>query len=202
MVEPIQGEGGINMPHKGYLKEVEEICKEKGVLFILDEVQSGSFRTGKFLASQYEDVKADIVTLAKGLAGGIPIGVTVSKKDVDFSKGEHGSTFGGNSLSCQAANFVIDHVLKNRLDKNAKEAGDYLIAEIGKLGKPVIKGIRGKGLMIGIELDKQGKEYVEKAAKKGLLINCANDNVLRFLPPLTISKKEIDIAVRVLGEIL
>ena len=202
MVEPIQGEAGINIPDKGYLENVGKICKEKNVLLILDEVQSGCFRTGKFLASQYENVEPDMITLAKGLANGIPIGVTIAKQGIDFEKGQHGSTFGGNNLSCTAASFVIDYVLKNKLDNNAKIMGDYFIDKLKKLDKNVIKEIRGKGLLIGVELNKKGDEYVNKAAEKGLLINCANEKVLRFLPPLIINKQEIDSALKILDEIL
>ena len=202
MVEPIQGEAGINIPNRGYLEQVAKICKEKSVLLMLDEIQSGTFRTGKFLASQYEDIQADVVTLAKGLAGGVPIGVTIAKKGIDFEKGQHGSTFGGNNLSCAAANFVIDYVLKNKLDKNAKKQGDYFLKKLNELKKPIIKEIRGKGLMIGVELNTKGEEYVKKATEKGLLINCANENVLRFLPPLIINKKEIDTAINILDGIL
>lgn len=202
MVEPIQGEAGINIPGKGYLEAVAKVCKEKKVLLILDEIQSGSFRTGKFLASQYEKLEPDMVTLAKGLAGGIPIGVTIAKKGIDFKKGQHGSTFGGNNISCAAANFVIDYALKNKLAENAKKQGDYFLKRLNSLNKPVIKDIRGKGLMIGVELNQKGDEYVKKAAEKGMIINCANEKVLRFLPPLIITKDDINSALKILEEIL
>jgi len=203
VIEPIQGEAGIIVPSVGYLKKVAELCKEKKVLLIVDEVQSGNGRTGKYFAYLLEGIKPDIVTLAKGLANGVPIGVCLS--DLDFDKGNHASTFGGNNLACAAANATIDFIIDNKLMENAVSIGDYFMKKLEELGKKhsIIKKVKGKGLMVGVELNKdKAKEIVDKCLKKGLLINNATDNILRFLPPLIIGKKEVDEAVKVLGDVL
>jgi acetylornithine/N-succinyldiaminopimelate aminotransferase len=200
IIEPIQGEAGIVVPDAGYLKKVSLLCKKKKVLLIVDEVQTGNGRTGEYFAYLHEDIKPDIVTLAKGLANGIPIGVCIS--DYEFGKSEHASTFGGNSLSCAAANATIDYILDHKLMKNASKMGEYFMEELGKLGKSVVK-VKGKGLMIGVELNSnKSKEVVLKCLKKGLLLNNVTENTLRFLPPLTITKKEVDEAVEILEEVL
>ena len=149
MIEPIQGEAGVIVPDEDYLKNVSEICKKKGVLLIFDEVQSGNGKTGKFFAYEHSEIKPDIVTLAKGLANGVPIGVCIS--NYEFEKGDHASTFGGNNLACAAANATIDYVLENKLMENAVKIGEYMTKELKKL--PHIKEVRGKGLMIGAEID-------------------------------------------------
>ena len=157
IIEPIQGEAGIVVPDAGYLKKVSLLCKKKKVLLIVDEVQTGNGRTGEYFAYLHEDIKPDIVTLAKGLANGIPIGVCIS--DYEFGKSEHASTFGGNSLSCAAANATIDYILDHKLMKNASKMGEYFMEELGKLGKSVVK-VKGKGLMIGVELNSNKSKEV------------------------------------------
>lgn len=203
VIEPIQGEAGVIVPDKGYLKKVEEICHKNNILLIIDEVQSGNGKTGKFFAYQHENVKPDIVTLAKGLANGIPIGVCIS--NYEFDKSEHASTFGGNNLSCAAANAVIDYILDNKLMENAVKVGNYFMKKLNELKNKykIIKKVKGKGLMIGVELNEnKAKEITEKCLEKGLIINNATDNILRFLPPLVISEKEVDEAVGILKGVL
>jgi len=204
IVEPIQGESGIIIPSEDYLMKLKKLCEEKNVLLILDEIQTGTGRTGKFFAYLYYDIKPDIVTLAKGLANGIPIGVMIAKEGIDFDKSDHGSTFGGNNLSCAAANAVIDFILDNKLMENAAKQGNYFIKKLNQLKNKgnTIKEARGKGLMIGVELNIEAKEIQNKCLEKGLLVNCASDNVLRFLPSLIITKKEIDAAIKILDEAL
>jgi len=203
IVEPIQGESGIIVPSDDYLKQVREICDKKNILLIIDEIQT-SMRTGKFFAYQHNKILPDIVTVAKGIAGGIPIGITIASQKVAdaFEPGDQGSTFGGNSLSCAAANFVIDFVMKNELIEDAKNMGNYFVDKLKGLNDKTIKEIRGKGLMIGVELNKDAKEVVDSCLKKKLLVNKCTDNVIRFLPPLIITKKEIDKAIGILGEVL
>ncbi|MCK5282221.1 MAG: aspartate aminotransferase family protein [Nanoarchaeota archaeon] len=198
MLEPIQGEAGIIVPDEDYLKKVQEICENKKVLLIIDEVQSGNGRTGKFFAYKHSGIKPDIVTLAKGLANGVPIGVCIS--EYEFEKGDHASTFGGNNLSCAAANATIDYILKNKLMDNAVEVGEYFMDKLKKL--PKVKKVKGKGLMIGADVEGDAKQIVEECLKKGFLINNATEHTLRFLPPLMIDKKEIDIAIKILEEAL
>ena len=201
IIEPIQGEAGIIIPDKGYLKQVEKVCKKHKILLIVDEVQSGNGKTGKFFAYQLENVKPDIVTTAKGLANGFPIGVCIARKGLDFKPGEHASTFGGNSLACAAAIATIDEIMK--LMQNAQKMGNYLMQQLKNIKKPIIKKVKGKGLMIGIELKKDvAKNITLKCLKKGLLVNNVADDILRCLPPLTITKKEADTAVKILKEVL
>lgn len=201
IIEPIQGEAGIIVPDPGYLKKVEQLCNKNKVLLIVDEVQSGNGRTGKFFAYLHEDIKPDIVTTAKGLANGVPIGVCIAKQGIDFDKTNHASTFGGNSLSCAAANATIDFMLKEKLMENAVEVGNYFMKELGKLKN--VKKVKGKGLMIGVDLNEdKAKEVVDKCIEKGLLLNNATENTLRFLPPLNITKKDVDDAIEILKEVL
>jgi len=204
LMEPIQGEAGVLIPDRGYLKKVSKICKEKNVLLILDEVQTGAGRTGKFLAFQHENIKPDIVVMAKGLANGVPIGVTLAGKKVAdlLLPGMHGTTFGGNLLSMQAALTVIQIMEEKKLIKNAKLMGKYFLNELKKIKSDKIKEVRGKGLMLAMELNVKGAPFVEKCLKKGLIINCAHDYNLRFLPPFIISKTEIDKGVGIIKEVL
>lgn len=193
IVEPIQGEGGIIIPDDGYLKHVREICAGKGVLLILDEVQTSMGRTGKFFAYQHERIVPDIVAVSKGLANGLPIGATIAAEGIEFGKGEQGSTGGGNALCCAAALKTIEIVIRDKLMENADRQGSYLTSKI--------KGARGKGLMIGIDAKNSGQKVLE-AMQKGLLVNKCTDEVIRMLPPLTIGKKECDLAISILGEVL
>ena len=204
IVEPIQGEGGINVPDIEYLKEIEKICHEKGIVFIVDEVQTGFGRCGTLFAHELFDVKPDIMTMAKGIGGGVPMGGILATEKVAgaFVPGDHGTTFGGGPLVCAAANAVLDTIIDENILDNVNEVGDYFISELKKLDKDIIADVRGKGLMVGIELTKPGAEYVDKLREAGFLINCTADKVLRFVPPLIITKEEIDEFVKALDEIL
>ena len=198
ILEPIQGEAGVLMPSEDYLAKVREVCSKKGVLLILDEVQTANGRTGKFFAYQNTSVKPDIVTVAKGLANGIPIGACLS--DLDFGRAEHASTFGGNCVACAAALATIDYIEKNNLMENAVNVGNHLSESLSKL--PKVKQVRGKGLMIGIDIDADAKQVCDECLKQGLLINNPAERTLRFLPPLNITQAEADKAVRILKKVL
>ena len=204
IVEPIQGEGGVNVPDIEYLKEIEKICDEKDIVFIVDEVQTGFGRCGTLFAHELFDVKPDIMTMAKGIGGGVPMGGILATEKVAsaFVPGDHGTTFGGGPLVCAAANAVLDTIIDENILDNVNEVGEYFISELKKLDKDVIADVRGKGLMVGVELTKPGAEYVDKLREAGFLINCTADKVLRFVPPLIITKEEIDEFVKALDEIL
>ena len=206
MLEPIQGEGGVNVPDKKYLEEVRKLCDERELVLILDEVQTGMGRTGKLFAYEHSGIKPDIFTLAKGLGGGIPIGAMIAKDEVAefFTPGSHASTFGGNPFVCSVALTVLEVIEKDGILKNCEEMGEYLAKKLNGLAKEFkfIKEVRGKGLLIGMELGRDGKDIVESCKEKGLLINCTMNNILRFLPPLIISKNEVDEAVEVLKKAL
>ena len=196
MVEPIQGEGGIKVPNQNYLASLREICDENDWLLILDEIQTGNGRTGEYFCYQLSGIKPDVVTLAKGLGNGIPIGVCLAsgKAAEVLAPGNHGSTFGGNPLSCAVGITVIDQIEKLGLAKRAGELGDRMMGQfrerLGHLNS--VKDIRGMGLMIGIELSSPCGDLVGKALEKGILINVAADSVIRLLPPLTITDEEAE----------
>ena len=204
VVEPIQGEGGVNVPDINYLKEIEKICHEKNIVFIVDEVQTGFGRCGTLFAHELFDVKPDILTMAKGIGGGVPMGGILATEKIAsaFVPGDHGTTFGGGPLVCAAANAVLDTFEEENILDNVNEVGQYFIEELKKLDKEIIADVRGKGLMVGLELTKPGAEYVDKLREAGFLINCTADKVLRFVPPLIITKKDIDEFVKALDEIL
>ena len=204
ILEPIQGEGGVNVPDKDYLKQVEEICHENNIVFIVDEVQTGFGRCGTLFAHELFDIKPDIMTMAKGIGGGVPMGGILATEKVAgaFVPGDHGTTFGGGPLVCAAANAVLDAFEEENILDNVNEVGEYFISELKKLDKEIIADVRGSGLMVGLELAKPGAEYVDKLREAGFLINCTAGNVLRFVPPLIITKEEIDEFVKALDEIL
>ena len=189
---------------RAYLKEIEKICHENGIVFIVDEVQTGFGRCGTLFAHELFDVKPDIMTMAKGIGGGVPMGGILATEKVAsaFVPGDHGTTFGGGPLVCAAANAVLDTIVDENILDNVNEVGDYFISELKKLDKDVIAEVRGKGLMVGLELTKPGAEYVDKLREAGFLINCTADKVLRFVPPLIITKEEVDEFVKALDEIL
>lgn len=196
MVEPIQGEGGIQVPDQNYLASLREVCNENDWLLILDEIQTGNGRTGQYFCYQSSGIKPDVVTLAKGLGNGIPIGVCLARGKAAevLGPGNHGSTFGGNPLSCAVAITVVDQIEKLGLARRAGELGDRMMGEfrqrLGDLNS--VKDIRGMGLMIGIELNSPCGDLVAKGLEKGILINVAADNVIRLLPPLTITDDEAE----------
>ncbi len=194
IVEPIQGEAGVIIPEENYLKEVREITKEREVLLIIDEIQTGFGRTGKLFAFQHSGIKPDILCLAKGMGGGFPIGATVFSCE-DFEPGEHGGTFIGNPLACAVANTVVKVILRDKLTENAREIGDYLLNELEKGGM----NAHGKGLMIGIDV-KDGKKSVLDLIKKGIL-TIHSGNTVRVLPPLIIEKKHADEFLSAVGDI-
>lgn len=200
MVEPVQGEAGIKIASREFLQGIGKICREKKLLLIVDEVQSGMGRTGTFFAFEQYGVKPDIVTLAKGLAGGLPLGATLAlpRTAKNIWPGMHGSTFGGNPVSCAASLEVLKLLTPEALRK-IKTAGVRLLKQISILkNHPAVKEIRGRGLMLAIELNREGAPFVAMARKFGLLINCTQGNILRFLPPYFISASEMRKAVRIL----
>ena len=204
IIEPIQGEGGVNIPDKEYFAEIEKICMENNIVLIVDEVQTGFGRCGTLFAHELYGIKPDIMTMAKGIGGGVPMGAILATDKVAsaFVPGDHGTTFGGGPLVCAAANAVLDVFEEDNILDNVNEVGDYFISELKKLDKDVISQVRGKGLMVGLELTKPGAEYVDKLREAGFLINCTAGNVLRFVPPLIITKEEIDQFIKALDEIL
>ena len=203
MIEPIQGEGGINLCDAGYMKALRTLCDERQLVLILDEVQTGMGRTGKYFAFQHYDIVPDVITLAKALAGGVAMGAIVAdaKLSEAMVPGTHASTFGGNPLACAAAVATIEAIDKEGLLDNARVVGDYARAELSKLAEKfdVIKEVRGVGLMIGVELAVPCADIVRECMHRGLLINCTHDTVLRFMPPMTVAKEHIDQAVGILA---
>ncbi|MBO6304251.1 MAG: acetylornithine transaminase [Selenomonadaceae bacterium] len=207
MLETIQGEGGVYTPKDDYLKKVRALCDKHNALLILDEIQAGIGRSGKFFAYEKYGVKPDIVTLAKGLAGGVPIGAFIATEKVAtaFHAGDHGTTFGGNPLACSAANVVLDTVPTESFLKNVQEVGRYFkekLLDLQKKYPTAIKEVRGEGLILGAELNFEGREIVNEVLKKGAIINCTAGNVLRFIPPLIIQKSDVDEVIRLLDEVL
>jgi len=194
LVELLQGEGGVNVCHEGYLRGLREICEAHGWLLMLDEVQSGMGRTGKWFAFQHSGVKPDVMPLAKGLGNGLPIGACLADGPAAqlFKPGNHGSTFGGNPLACAAALATLDIIEEERLMENAVKVGDFIRAELGRQigGLKGVKEIRGQGLMIGLELEYPCAELVQQALDRGCLINVTMDNVVRLLPPLVFRMEE------------
>lgn len=207
MLEAIQGEGGVHVPDPDYLPKVRALCDKYNAVLIFDEVQCGMGRTGTFFGCQQFGVKPDIVTLAKGLAGGVPIGAFMATDKVAnaFHAGDHGSTFGGNPLACAAACIVLDALIDGNLMENAKEIGAYLQSKFEeyKAKYPnLIKEVRGRGLILGMELTRPGREIANECLDYGAIINCTAGNVLRFVPPLNITKAHVDELISVLDKVL
>lgn len=206
ILELIQGEGGINIAGKDFVSELRKICDRDNLLLIIDEVQTGIGRTGKMFCYENYGITPDIMTLAKSLAGGLPIGAMVAKKEISetLKPGMHASTFGGSPLVCKAALGVFKAVQKEKLLKNCQQMGEYLAVKLNALKDkfPIIKEVRGMGLMWGIELNKTGKSIVEDCIKLGLLINCTHETVLRLMPAINVTKKEIDKALNILDNVL
>jgi len=207
MLEPIQGEGGVRVPDKDYLKKVREICDEAGILLILDEVQTGMGRTGRLFAHEHFGITPDIMTLAKGLGAGMPIGALLATEKVSkaFTPGSHASTFGGNPVVCAAAIATIETLLEDEfIFDNVQRMGRYFMDRLNSLKQDfpdIIISVRGMGLLIGMELLRDCSDIVNACLGKGLLINCTAGNVLRFTPPLTIQKKDIDSCIDMLEEV-
>lgn len=205
MIELVQGEGGINIADKKFVKDLRKLCDDKNLLLICDEVQCGMARTGKTFAWQHYGIKPDIFTLAKALANGLPLGAVVADKKVAevFNYGDHGSTFGGNPVSCAAAAATLK-LITPKLLKDVSDKAKYFVKKLNELKKKFscIKEIRNMGLLVGVELDFAGKDIVEFCIEKGLLINCTQGNILRFLPPFVITKQDIDKTIKILGDAL
>ncbi|PNR92775.1 acetylornithine transaminase [Petrotoga sp. 9PWA.NaAc.5.4] len=205
MLEPIQGEGGINEGDKNYLQEVRKLCDEKDILLIFDEVQTGIGRTGKLFAYEHFGIVPNVMTLAKGLGSGFPIGAMIVDEKADvFVPGDHASTFGGNPLACAIGIKVMKIISDKSFLDQIKDKGDYLKKHLFYIKEKysIMEEVRGKGLMIGCKLNMQeGGEIVKQAMKKGLLINIVNHNVLRFVPPLIVTKSEIDQALEILEDV-
>ncbi len=206
LVEPIQGEGGVIVPKPGYLKGLRELCDRHELLLILDEVQVGMGRTGKFLCHEHEGVQPDIMPLAKALGGGVPIGAMLTRAEIAHSLGlgTHGSTFGGNAIACAAGIAVVHTLLGSGFLDDCSKKGLYFLNRLNELKSrfPFIKDVRGKGLILGAELDVEGGKIVDDCLSEGLMINCAAGKVLRFLPPLIITAEEIDEGLDILEGVL
>jgi acetylornithine/N-succinyldiaminopimelate aminotransferase len=204
ILEPIQGEGGVVIPDDGYLKEVRRICDKHGILMILDEVQVGVGRTGRLFAYEHTAITPDIITLAKALGNGFPVGAMLAKEKYAkaFVPGSHASTFGGNPLAMAAVCATLEILLSDGILENCREMGHYFLAKLEgiKNRNSVVKAIRGRGLIVAMELNVNGEEIVLNCLKKGLLINCTNGNILRFVPPLIIGNEDIDYAAEVLDK--
>ena len=206
MFELIQGEGGVNVAEKDFVLGLRKICNDKNLLLIIDEVQTGVARTGKMFCYQHYGITPDVMTLAKALGGGLPIGVMVVKKGIadTLGPGMHASTFGGGPVICKAALAVLRAIQKEKLFTNTQKMSEYLFSKLNELKNKysIIKELRGIGLMVGMELSIEGKTIVEKCIEKGLLINCTHDRVLRLMPALNITKKDIDKAMDILDSVL
>ncbi|NVN92638.1 MAG: acetylornithine transaminase [Desulfuromonadales bacterium] len=206
MLEPIQGEGGVNIPTAEYFREVRRICDQNNLLLIFDEVQVGMGRTGKLFAYEHFNCAPDIMTLAKALAGGAPIGAMLARNEVAaaFSPGTHGSTFGGNPLVCAAAIATIRTILEENLLAHTVEMGGFLLAELETLAKkyPFVQGVRGIGLMIGMSLALPAAGIVTKGHERGVLLNVVHDTVLRFVPPLIVTQQDVTQMITILDCIL
>ncbi|MGL4451700.1 MAG: aspartate aminotransferase family protein [Sarcina sp.] len=204
ILEPVQGEGGVFPLDINFVKDVYEICREKDILLIVDEVQTGVGRTGTFLSYESFGVTADIVTLAKGLGGGVPIGAILCNEKTEYTIGigDHGSTFGGNPLVTGVANVVVEKFLGDKFLSEINEKSKYLFQKLNQLNNENIVEIRGKGLMVGIEVKGELSSYIDKAIKNGLLLLTAGKSTIRLLPPLNISYNEIDKCIEILGNIV
>jgi acetylornithine aminotransferase len=206
MVEPIQGEGGVRCPENNYLKELRNICNEIGMLLIFDEIQTGMGRTGKLFAYEHYGIEPDIMTLAKALGNGLPIGSMLAKESIAkaFGHGDHASTFGGTPIVTAASLAVTEIFEKDNIVDRCYEVGEYFKGKLLQLKekKETIIDVRGKGLLLGMELNIEGEAIVNACMEKGYLINCIQGNTLRFIPPLIIQKEDIDALINCLDEII
>lgn len=208
MGEPIQGEAGVILPRPGYLKDVREICTQHNVIMILDEIQTGLGRTGKLLAEAHDGIEADVTLIGKALSGGFyPVSAVLSNTDVlgVFMPGDHGSTFGGNPLACAVARAALRVLTEEKMIENAAEMGEYFLSRLREIRSPHIKEVRGKGLMIGVELVPEAggaRRFCEQLMKNGLLCKETHENVIRFAPPLIITREDIDWALERIEPVL
>ncbi len=205
LIEPIQGEAGIKIPAAGYLKAAYELCKKENVLFIADEIQCGLGRSGKMFACEWEGFEPDMYLLGKALGGGVmPISCVVASRDIlgVFEPGSHGSTFGGNPLACAVSIAALDVLVDERLPERSLELGNYLLGCLREIAYDKIVEVRGRGLFIGVELNTSARPYCEALKARGILCKETHDNVIRFAPPLTITKEDLDWAVRQIEQVL
>ena len=205
LMEPIQGEAGVIVPPEGFLKETYRLCREHHILFAADEIQTGFGRTGKLFACDWEGVKPDIYILGKALGGGVmPISATAADREVlgVFEPGSHGSTFGGNPLACAVAVAALEVLVEERLPERSLELGEYFRSELLKIQHPMIKEVRGKGLFIGMELHEPARPHCERLAEAGLLCKETHENTIRFAPPLTITREELDWALERIRKVM
>jgi acetylornithine/N-succinyldiaminopimelate aminotransferase len=206
MLELVQGEGGVNVANASYIKQVREWCDERGLLLIVDEVQTGMGRTGTLFAYQQYGIEPDLMTLAKGLGAGFPIGALLAKGHADvWDPGDHGTTFGGNPLACSVALTVLDEVERLNIPDRARSMGEHLKRGLEQLRErwPVITEVRGLGLLLGVEFrEAVARKVVEHALHEGLLINAVNDNVMRLMPPLVVEREHVELALDVLDTVL
>lgn len=205
LFEPIQGEAGIIIPPEGYLKKAFETCKQNNVLFIADEIQAGLCRSGKMFACEWDDVEPDMYILGKALGGGVfPISCVVANKDVlgVFNPGSHGSTFGGNPMACAVSIASLNILIEENLAQRSLELGEYFLNQLKEIKKPMIKEVRGRGLFIGVELTEAARPYCEALKQEGLLCKETHDTVIRFAPPLIVTKEELDWAIERIAKVL
>ncbi|MCK4924048.1 MAG: ornithine--oxo-acid transaminase [Spirochaetes bacterium] len=208
LVEPIQGEGGVVIPPAGYLKQARELCDRHNIVLMLDEIQTGLGRTGKLLAGEHEGIEADVTVIGKALSGGFyPVSAVLSNREVlgTFTPGDHGSTFGGNPIACAVARQALKVIVEEHMVENAAAMGEYFMGQLKKIESPWIREVRGKGLMIGVELIPEAggaRHYCERLLEKGLLCKETHENVIRFAPPLVIQRDEIDWALERIESVL
>ncbi len=203
ILEAVQGEGGVYPGDADYLLGAQELCRERGALLIMDEIQTGFGRTGKMFAVDHYDLSPDIMTVAKSMAGGFPMGATLlGERVVELSKGIHGSTFGGNPLAAAASLAALNALVDEKLPERAAELGDYLLDELKKIESPIIRNVRGMGLMVGIEIKNKVAPYLRALTERGVLALPAGMTVIRLLPPLVIEKEQLDEVVKTLKEVL
>ncbi len=205
LVEPIQGEGGINIPPSGYLKEAYQICQEQNVLLMADEIQTGLGRTGKLFGCDWENVVPDVYILGKAISAGLyPVSAIAADNEIMevFDPGSHGSTFGGNPLGAAVAKRALEVIEEENMVERSLELGEYLLGELQKIENPIIEDVRGRGLFVGIELDQPARPYAEKLQEEGILVKETHETVLRFAPPLIITKEELDWAIERVFKVL
>jgi ornithine--oxo-acid transaminase len=208
MLEPIQGEGGVIIPPAGYLKQVAELCEKQNVLLMLDEIQTGLGRTGKLFAAEHEDVRPDVTIIGKALAGGFyPVSAVLADKELLglFQPGEHGSTFGGNPLAAAVSRAALKVIRDENLAERSRELGEYFMEQLAEIPSPHVKEVRGKGLLIGVELKPEAngaRRFCEAMQEKGILAKETHENVIRFAPPLVIDKETIDWALPSIRDVL
>lgn len=202
LLEVVQGEGGINLGSPEYFQAVRKLCDEKGIMLIIDEIQTGFCRTGKFFAIEHFGFEADMITVAKGIAGGYPVGAVLCSDKIQIATGKHGTTFGGNPLGCAAVTAAITYMQENNLAKQAEEKGNYFVQKLSGFELSKVRAIRNLGMLIGIECKDKVKQYVDELMNEKVLVMPAGQTVLRIVPPLVISYEELDIVIEKLVKVL